>query len=78
MKKLKFKFKYTRLNYKSEISKINNKQINIVNFLKLKVLKKYPLSQNDYIEKSCDIALELLKRTSSKVLINGPISKKFF
>ncbi len=81
MKKLKFKFKIQEIKLQNlEISKINNKQINIinVNFKNSKTFDKISSKSNNYIEKSCDIALELLKRTSSKVLINGPISKKFF
>ena len=81
MKKLKFKFKIQEIKLQNlEISKINNKQINIinVNFKNSKTFDKISSKSNNYIEKSCDVALELLKRTSSKVLINGQFLKNFF
>ena len=44
----------------------------------IKTFDKISNKSNNYIKKCCEICLELMKITSSKVLINGPISKKFF
>ena len=81
MMALKFNFKVEEL-YLDNInfSKINNKKINIinVNFKHRKAFESISSRSNSYIKKCCNIALRLIKKTSSKVLINGPISKKFF
>ena len=78
---LKYKFKVEEI-YLDNInfSKINNKKINIinVNFTHKKAFESISSRSNSYIRKCCNIALKLIKKTSSKVLINGPVSKKFF
>ena len=81
MKILKYKFKINTLDLHSlDFYKINNKKINIidVNFNHKKTFDKITSKSNSYILKCCEIGLKLLKITSSKVLINGPISKKNF
>ena len=81
MKILKFKFKINTLDLHSlNFYKINNKKINIidVNLNHKRTFDKITSKSNSYILKCCDIGFQLLKITSSKVLINGPISKKNF
>ena len=81
MKILKYKFKINTLDLHSlDFYKINNKKINIidVNLNHKKAFDKITSKSNSYILKCCDIGFQLLKITSSKVLINGPISKKNF
>ena len=81
MKILKFKFKIEELNLNNLNSlKLNNKKINIINinFSHKKVFDKITSRSNSYIKKCCEVALKALQKTSSKVLINGPISKKTF
>ena len=78
---LKYQFKIEEI-YLNNInfSNLNNKKINIinVNFTHKKPFENITSRSNSYIEECCKIALKLIKKTSSKVLINGPISKKFF
>ena len=81
MKALDYKFKIVEVNLNDlNINKLNNKQINIinVNFKFKKIFDKISSKSNLYIEKCSDTGLKLLNKTSSKVLINGPISKKYF
>ncbi len=81
MKILKYKFKIEEVNLKAlNVSNLNNKKINIinVNFPHKKTFDVITSKSNSYINRCCDVALEALKKTSSKVLINGPVSKKTF
>ncbi len=81
MTMLKYKFKIEELNLNSlNFSKLNNKKINIinVNFSHKKAFDDITQRSNSYIKKCCDVAFQVLKKTTSKVLINGPISKKNF
>tara|TARA_A100001011_G_scaffold297902_1_gene310713 strand:- start:1326 stop:2306 length:981 start_codon:yes stop_codon:yes gene_type:complete len=81
MKILKYKFKIEELNLNNiNSSKLNNKKINIinVNFPHKKAFDKITSRSNPYIKNCCRIALQALKKSKSKVLINGPISKKNF
>ena len=59
---------------------LNNKDINLinVNFFQKKPFDKISSKSNKYIDKSFDIAIEIIKKKISNKLINGPISKKFF
>ena len=78
---LNYKFKIEELNLNNlNFYKVNNKQINIinVNFKYKKTFDKISSKSNSYIRNCCKIALLLMKKTSSKVLINGPVSKKNF
>ena len=79
-----------RLNYKFKIKevffkdinkiKINNKKINIlnVNFNYNKTFDKISSKSNGYINNCCNLAMKIIKEKDVKVLINGPIEKKFF
>ncbi len=79
-----------RLNYNFKINellfndinkiKINNKKINIlnVNFNYNKTFGKISSKSNSYIDNCCNLALKIVKEKDVKVLINGPIEKKFF
>ena len=63
-----------------KLQKIKNNKINIVNvnFSYKKTFDKISSKSNNYISECCNIAIDLVTKTKSKVLINGPISKKFF
>ena len=81
MKALDYRFKIEELKLDNlSFYKLNNKQINIinVNFKYKKTFDKISSKSNTYIQNCCKIALLLMKKTSSKVLINGPVSKKKF
>ena len=81
MKALKYKFDVKELSFKNlNLTKINNKKINIfnVNFNHNKTYDKITSKSSNYIKECCTVAVKLLNKTSSKVLINGPVSKKHF
>ena len=65
-----------------DIEKYNfdNRKINLidVNFDQKKPFKRISDKSNTYIEKSFEIAIQILKKKITNKLINGPISKKFF
>ena len=65
-----------------DIEKYNfdNRKINLidVNFDQKKPFKRISNKSNTYIEKSFEIAIQILKKKITNKLINGPISKKFF
>ena len=79
-----------KLNYSIEINpikirdidrtKINNNSLNIIDvkFNFKRIIDKISSRSNNYIRKSFDIALHLLKKKLACGLINGPISKKHF
>ena len=79
-----------QLNYNFEVNelffndinkiKINNKKINIlnVNFNCKKAFDKISSKSNNYINNCCNLALKIVKEKGVKILINGPIEKKFF
>ena len=81
MKKLNIKKKIRLINF-ANLKKYNldNLKLNLinVNFDQTKPFDKITEKSNDYIEKSFDIALKILKKKISNKLINGPVSKKFF
>ena len=81
MDRLKYKFKVNEIFY-NEINKIkiDNKKINIlnVNFNFEKTFDKISIKSNNYIKNCCNLALKIIKEKGAKVLINGPIDKKFF
>ena len=81
MKKLKIKKKIKLIDFlKLKKYQLNNKTINLinVNFNQKKPFVKISDKSNDYIKKSFDIALKILKTKITNKFINGPISKKFF
>ncbi len=82
-----FKRQLKKLNYHlplNDIAHIDNAQkdkINIlnINFAQKKIFTKISKKSNNYIEKSFDKSLEILKQLKDQsILINGPISKKYF
>ena len=81
MRKLGFK-RLIRLVTLSDLKriKLDNKSINLlnVNFNQKKPFEKISSRSNNYINRSFDIALEILNNKITNKLINGPISKKFF
>tara|TARA_B100001063_G_scaffold233286_1_gene249324 strand:- start:286 stop:1254 length:969 start_codon:yes stop_codon:yes gene_type:complete len=60
--------------------KLNNKCINLmdVNYNQSKPFERISIKSNDYIEKSFNLALHILKKKITNKFINGPISKKYF
>ncbi len=81
MKKLNFKFQIYKINYKKlNKAKIYKNSINLidVNYIQKKPFEKISSRSNEYIKKSFDIALNIIKKGFSKKLITGPISKKSF
>ena len=81
MKKLRFNFKINGINKTfSEFNKLNNKQINLINidYKFINCFEKISNKSNNYINKSFDVALEIINRNKLTKFINGPISKKHF
>ncbi len=81
MKKFNFKRKINILNYKNIIKKnLRIKEINLIDIEYKNKLKfsKITNRSNNYINKSFEIAFEIIKKGISTKLINGPISKKSF
>ena len=81
MKKLKInkkirKLKRKNFNYKS----LDNKLINLidVNYDQKKAFEKISKKSRKFIEKSFQIAFEIIKKKKIYKFINGPISKKYF
>ncbi len=81
MNSLNYKFPIIVIDKNSlKLKKIKNNKINIinVNFSYKKIFDKISNKSNNYINECCNIAIDLIKKTRAKVLINGPISKKYF
>ena len=81
MLKLNYNFKINELFFKDiNKIKINNKKINIlnVNFNFKKTFDKISSKSNNYIHNCCNLAMKIIKEKDIKILINGPIDKKFF
>jgi len=81
MKHLGFKFKINQIDLDNvSFKELNNKKINIIdidyNFKN--IFEKISKKSNNYISKSFNIALKLIKKNKFKKFINGPISKKYF
>ena len=81
MKKLNYKFKINFL----DPTKLNNYNLkkNSINLINIDYTQKVPfkkisIKSKNYIKKSFDSALRLIKSGVSDKLINGPISKKYF
>ena len=81
MRKLKVNKKIRQIDF-LDIEKYNfdNRKINLidVNFDQKKPFKRISNKSNTYIEKSFEIAIQILKKKITNKFINGPISKKFF
>jgi len=81
MKKMNIKKKINLINCsKLNHLKLDNKAINLinVNYDQSKAFEKISTKSNEYITKSFNLALEIMKKGISNKFINGPISKKFF
>ena len=81
MKLLKYNYSINEISLKNiNLSKLENSKINIinVNFNGKKTFDKISKNSNKYIKNCCEIALKLVRKTKAKVLINGPVSKKYF
>ena len=81
MKKLNIKKKIRCLNF-VRLNKylLNNNYINLIDikYNQSKPFKNISTNSNDYITRSFNLALNILKKKISKKFINGPISKKHF
>jgi len=82
-----FRKQLKKLNYHlplNDIDHVNNarkSKINILNikFAQKKIFSKISKKSNSYIKKSFDKSLEIVKQLKDQsILINGPISKKYF
>ena len=79
MNKFKNKLKFNELN--KNFSNINNKRLNLIDirYKKFKFSKKKITSDsNQYIKRSFEKALEVIKKKKCSGIINGPISKRTF
>ena len=81
MKKLNFKKKINIINISNMNNIIlNNHSINLINvpYIQNPKLGKITSKSNNYIKKSFEIALKIIRSGFSFKMINGPISKKTF
>ena len=80
MKQNKFKKKINVLDFdKVNNYKLNNNVINLINIKCQTINNQYSKElTNEYIRKSFDLALSLIKNKYSNKLINGPVNKKTF
>ena len=81
MKKLNVDRKIRLIKFSDLKSKsLDNKKINLINvtYDQKKAFDKISSKSNNYIKKSFNIALKILKKRITNKFINGPISKKFF
>ena len=81
MFKLKFNFGINLIpKVNIDFDLLDNKKINLidVNFKFKKTFDKITTKSNSYINKSFEIALQILQKEKCAGLINGPISKKYF
>ena len=81
MKKLNIKKEIRCLNFvKLNKYHLNNNSINLIDikYNQSKPFENISTNSNDYISKSFNLALKILKKKISKKFINGPISKNHF
>jgi len=80
MKKMGFKKEINLITTSDLRKKLSNKSINLfnINFNQKKPFEKISSRSNNYINKSFDIALKILKMKITNKLLNGPVSKKYF
>ena len=81
MKKLGFFFEINMINQNfKKFNFLDNKKINLINVeYKFKsCFEKISSKSNDYIKKSFEVALKIIKQNKLSKFINGPISKKSF
>jgi 4-hydroxythreonine-4-phosphate dehydrogenase len=81
MKKLGFFFEINTIDQNFiKFNLLDNKKINLIN-VKYKFkscFEKISSKSNDYIKKSFEVALKIIKQNKLSKFINGPISKKYF
>tara|TARA_B100002052_G_scaffold81371_1_gene74632 strand:- start:408 stop:1373 length:966 start_codon:yes stop_codon:yes gene_type:complete len=77
MRKLKFNFKLKTINHLKEAT---FKELNIlnVNYNNKKIFSKISSDSKKYISNCFKTALDLIKNNKKILLINGPVSKKYF
>ena len=77
MKKLKFNSNFKLIN---NIDEAKNKKLNIinVNYNNKKIFSKISSDSRKYITNCFKIGFDLIKNNKETVLINGPVSKKYF
>ena len=81
MKKLGYNYKINTINRNHiDFNNLNNKQINLidVSYNFKKPFDQISSKSNNYISKSFEIALQIIKKNNFSKFINGPISKKYF
>ena len=80
MKKMGFRKEINLITTSDLRKKLSNKSINLfnINFNQKKPFEKISSRSNNYINKSFDIALKILKMKITNKLLNGPVSKKYF
>ena len=80
MKKLRFKFRISDVNFDNYKNCVDNKSINLinVNYNFKRAFDKISSKSNLYISNCFKVALKLLEREKFSGLINGPISKRYF
>ena len=81
MRKLNVNKKIRLIDFlKIEKYNFDNRKINLidVNFDQKKPFERISNKSNSYIEKSFEIAIQILNKKITNKFINGPISKKFF
>ena len=81
MEKLGFDFEINVINEDfNQFNKLDNKKINLIDieYKFTNCFEKISSKSNDYIKKSFEIALTIIKKNKLSKFINGPISKKYF
>tara|TARA_B100000787_G_C16152501_1_gene277247 strand:+ start:240 stop:1205 length:966 start_codon:yes stop_codon:yes gene_type:complete len=81
MKKLGFTFEINTINKNfDQFKKLNNKKINLINieYEFDDCFDNISSKSNEYIKKSFEVALKIIKLNKFSKFINGPISKKYF
>ena len=82
MRKFKFKKKINILNPKNiKVEKLKNDNINLIDVKfksQKKIFDKISNKSNKYIDKSFEVAFEIIKKNNFKKFINGPINKKTY
>jgi len=81
MIRLGFNFKINSIDKNfNQFNKLDNKKINLINidYKFTNCFEKISSKSNEYIEKSFELALEIIHQNNFTKFINGPISKKSF
>ena len=83
---LEKQMKNLKVNLKNNLKLVNNiseakiKKINIlnINYINKKNISKISSNSTKYISNCFSLAIDLLKKNKKTILINGPVSKKYF